>query len=70
MRSEVRAFKKSIKPFKQGYVAEQLQITQAYLSQVLRGRRTPSEKIIRRMGEFISVHRVKINQVESQGVAE
>ena len=52
----ISKFKELIKPFKQGYVAQQMGISQAYLSQVLKGKQVISRKTAAQMAKFVENH--------------
>lgn len=49
-------FKKLISPFKQCYVAQQMGISQAYLSQIMKGRQPISAKTAYQMAQFAESH--------------
>lgn len=49
-------YKKKLKPFKQGFVAKELNLTEGYLSQVLNGKQPLSSKTEKLLNEFLTKH--------------
>lgn len=49
-------FKNKLNPFKQGYVAKELNLTEGYLSQVLRGKQPLSSKTEKLLTDFLKKH--------------
>lgn len=49
-------YKTRLKPFKQGYVASQLNMTEGYLSQVLNGKQPLSKKTEKMLVDFLNKH--------------
>jgi transcriptional regulator with XRE-family HTH domain len=52
----IKDIKEKLKPFKQGYVASQLNMTEGYLSQVLNGKQPLSKKTEKMLNDFLNKH--------------
>lgn len=52
----IEDYKKKLAPFKQGFVAKELNLTEGYLSQVLNGKQPLSQKTEKLLNQFLTKH--------------